>query len=115
MEFMSIEVAAERFLFFPPEPGPSSSDLDEFLSALKQGVRRPRGARTEVSFSHNHLHDLESLWWVAVWVVFYSYFSEGTSFRDRPSSTLRDTGDQLKLARILFPHALNNSDRRDAF
>jgi len=29
-----------------------------------------------VLFSHNHLHDLESLWWVAVWMVFYHHLSK---------------------------------------
>jgi len=25
-------------------------------------------------FVHIHLHDLESLWWVVVWIVFYNDF-----------------------------------------
>ena len=72
-------------------------------------------AQTEVPFSHNHLHDLESLWWVAVWVVFYNYFSEGTSSRDPPSFTLRDAEYHLKLVRIRFPPALDNTVRHDGF
>jgi hypothetical protein len=86
MQFMSIEVATQGFLFIPSDPGPSSTEFDDFFSATKQGVGMPQ---TKVPFSHNHLHDLESLWWVAVWVVFYNYFLEATPSRDRPSFTLR--------------------------
>ena len=109
---MSIEVAAQKFLFFPSDPGPSSTEVDEFVSVTEQDVKT---ARTKVPFSHNHLHDLESLWWVAVWVVFYNYFSEGMPSRDRPSFTLQDAADQLKLARILFPPVLESTARRDGF
>jgi hypothetical protein len=109
---MSIEVAAQKFLFFPSDPGPSSTEVDEFVSITEQDVGT---ARTKVPFYHNHLHDLESLWWVAVWVVFYNYFSEETPSRDRPSFTLRDATDQLKLARILFPPVLESTARRDGF
>jgi hypothetical protein len=107
--FMSIEVAAQDFLFYPSDPGPSSTGLDE-TTKQDEGT-----AETEVSFSHNHLHDLESLWWVAVWVVFYNYFSEETPSHDRPSFTLKDAQGQLKLAGTLFPPILDSSTRRHGF
>jgi serine/threonine protein kinase len=111
MDFMSIEVAAQKFIFHS-EPGPSLMEVDELAGETEQDVGM---AWTKVPFSHNHLHDLESLWWIAVWVVFYNYFSEGTSSRDLPSFTLKDVVGQLKLTRVLFPHALKDTDRRDAF
>jgi hypothetical protein len=52
MDFMSIEVAAQEFLF---------PHVEEPTLTEHEGT---------VPFSHNHLHDLESLWWVAAWVVF---------------------------------------------
>jgi len=112
MQFMSIEVAAQTFLFCPSDPGLSLSELDEFVSATEQDEGT---AQTEVPFSHNHLHDLESLWWVAVWVVFYNYFSKGTSTRDRPSFVLQDVQDHLKLARILFPPVFESATRIRGF
>jgi hypothetical protein len=105
---MSIEVAAQKFLFPPPNAGFRSTKVGGFLNSKEW-------AETTVSFSHNHLHDLESLWWVAVWVVFYDNFSEGTPSRDRPSFTRQNAEDQLNLAQVLFPHALKNTDRLDAF
>jgi hypothetical protein len=109
MDFMSIEVAAQNFLFVPSDPGPSSAELDEDTEENK-GT-----AQTVVPFSHNHLHDLESLWWVAVWVVFYNYFSDGTPSPDQPSYTLGDAENHLDQAQILFPRVLNSGDRRDGF
>jgi Fungal protein kinase len=109
MQFMSIEVAAQTYLFVPPAP---RTMLDDFFSARKQGEWM---AQTEVPFSHNHLHDLESLWWVAVWMVFYNYFSEGTPSRDPPSLTLQDAEDLLRLAEILFPPMLSSTGRQIGF
>jgi hypothetical protein len=105
MHFMSIEVAANRLLF--PPTGFSSSEVDGFLGAR-------RTARIKVPFSHNHLHDLESLWWVAVWVVFYNYFLERTPSGAR-SFTLKDAEGQLNLARILFPPAFDSAARQNSF
>jgi hypothetical protein len=105
MHFMSIEVAAQKFLFFPPDPEPS---LEQIVSATEQDVGT---ALTDVPFSHNHLHDLESLWWVAVWMLFYNHFSDGTP----PSFKRQEAADQVKLAQILFPLVLGNTSRRDGF
>jgi hypothetical protein len=115
MQFMSIEVAAQMFLFVPSDPGFSSTEVDDFISAIKQGKGIARTNVPTVPFSHNHLHDLESLWWVTVWVVFYNYFSERTPSNDRPSFTLKDTNGQLKLARTLFPPTLDSADRQLGF
>src|SRR6266852_1816381 len=103
--FMSIEVAEQDFLFRPDEE-PSSAEISRLGSSAGWGVRT---AETKVPFSHNHLHDLESLWWVAVWVVFYNYISEGTPSRDHFSSAPRDATrtDRLKLAETLFPPTLD--------
>ena len=107
---MSIEVAAQQFLFKPSDPTAGSSNLHNFRSAKK----RDKGmAKTKVPFSHNHLHDLESLWWVAVWMVFFHYFSEGTTPRDRLA--LQDAKDQLRLAEKLFPPVPASTARRDSF
>jgi len=113
---MSIEVAAHRFLFFPSNPGFSSTELEldeERDQDEKMDQDEEAGTvQTRVPFSHNHLHDLESLWWVAVWVVFHNYFSkEATS----PSVTLQDVENQIRQARILFPFESNNAARRDSF
>jgi hypothetical protein len=104
MHFMSVEVAAENFLFRPP---PSLSlSLDELDSALD------RDGPATVPFSHNHLHDLESLWWVAVWIDFYYHFSKKET---PPSLTLKDAEKQLRLAQTLFPPVRDSNTRLHGF
>jgi hypothetical protein len=104
---MAIEVAAQKFLF--SNQTSSSSGFDNFLSANDQD------GTPKVPFYPNHLHDLESLWWVAVWMVFYHYFSKGTSSGKRPSFTLQDAAGQLYLAKKLFPSGLGRTSRQDGF
>ena len=104
MHFMSIEAAAQMFLFAPRA---KSSFDEESYSAWEQ----ERGlARTEIPFFHNHLHDLESLWWVAVWVVFHNHISEA-----EPSFTLPDAKRRLDQTRKLFPPTSDNTTRRNGF
>jgi hypothetical protein len=105
---MSIEVTAHQFLFIPSNPTAGSSGFDEFLSAMEcdEGM-----AETEVPFSHNHLHDLESLWWVAVWVVFYHSFSK----EEGDGLTLQDANDQLDMAEKLFPPVVDSTTRLNGF
>ena len=110
MHFMSVEVAAQAFLF-----SNSGSKIDQTeetkvneylnLSTPQQDVKEVWNAGP---FSHNHLHDLESLWWVAVWVVFHNHFSESGK---APSVTIKDTTDQLTLAQTLFPPASGRDTR----
>ena len=104
MHFMSIEAAAHKFLFRPSVRSSvaSSSNFDQLLAAMK------KRKVPEIPFFHNHLHDLESLWWVAVWVIFYNDFSE-----PEPSFTFQDAQLRLGLARKLFPPSYKDCTRRD--
>jgi hypothetical protein len=106
---MSIEVAVQSYLFPPSRPVPSGTEIKQRLSGT---VRHPTA---EVPFSHNHLHDLESLWWVAVWVVFYNYFSKTMLSDDHLPFAYKDVQEHLKQTRILFPSILKSTDRRDTF
>ena len=111
MNFMSIEVAAQRFLFAPLIRG-SRADVRGFLNRQERDQ-----SIVPVAFSHNHLHDLESLWWVAVWVVFYNNFSEETPSHasDRTPFTSKNAEDQINLAKTLYPSVLNDTDRQGGF
>ena len=66
-----------------------------------------------VPFSHNHLHDLESLWWVTVWMVFYHHFSTTSQSDDKPPFSLSEAESQLALARTLFPPVLQSALRQN--
>ena len=104
---MSIEVAAQRYLFVPPKRNPdihapkSAADLKKILEERQNEQR--------LSWTYNHLHDLESLWWVVVWIIFHNCFSmPGGS-----DSDLQEVPEHLRMA--LFPHLLYSIHRRDSF
>jgi hypothetical protein len=68
-----------------------------------------------VPFSHNHMHDLELLWWVVVWIVFYNHFWKSQQFGEEPLSSLLDAQCQLELARTLFPTYMKSTNHCDDF
>src|ERR1700691_3780472 len=108
---MSIEVSAQQFLFTP-------HNQDNNFTEVMQGVEMPKQNDIEsaaVPFSHNHIHDLESLWWVAVWMVFYNHFSKSQQSSEEPLFSLLDAQRQLELAGTLFPTYMKSIDRRDGF
>ena len=95
MHFMSIEVAAQKFLFRPRVSGHGANVTDI--------VQRARGVLQNITaplpFSHNHLHDLESLWWVAIWIVFYNHFSKAQRSDNESPFNLTDAEHHLKRER----------------
>ena len=111
MDFMSIEVAAQEFLFSPSRTVGNIAEFNKKVSAIR--VRRGVGkALSKVPFSHNHLHDLESLWWVAAWVAFYNDFFATETLSPL---TLEDAKKWLDLARNLFPPVPGMSTRLNGF
>jgi hypothetical protein len=101
---MSIEVDAQLFLFRPIV----GQDFAERMQRAKL-----QNEPATVPFSHNHLHDLESLWWVTVWMVFYHHFSTTPQSDDKPPFSLSEAASQLALARTLFPPALQSALRQN--
>jgi hypothetical protein len=107
---MSIEVAAQMFLFTPRRSRPSANFIEKVqeIKQLKEraatNIKQDKPAK--LPFSHNHLHDLESLWWVAVWIVFYNNFSKSQQPDEEPLSDLQAAQRQLGVARTLFPSVM---------
>ena len=115
MDFMSIEVAARIYRFYPHRPRSSEDILAEYykeLSALEGNDLDVETAVTDAPFCHNHLHDLESLWWVAAWVAFHKDF---LAIGTKSSITLLDAMKRLNLARILFPPVSGMLTRQNGF
>jgi hypothetical protein len=114
MHFMSVEVAARIFLFIPQQ----STEPAKFQDKLRQ-IQHHKSIKnntpTKLPFVHNHLHDLESLWWVAVWVIIYNCLCDTQQSNEVPPSDLQDVEHQLSWARTLFPSLMESASRRDAF
>jgi hypothetical protein len=104
---MPIEVAVMKYLFLPPRQARS---IDEVEQAIRETKQDPTA---DVSFSYNHLHDLESLWWVAVWVVFHNYFLAPDDLSCEFDE--QDVKKQLIQAQILFPSTVDSTSRLIGF
>ena len=82
MHFMAVEAAAQIYLFNPP-----SDFVDRRLRA-----KRPKTEKdTPIPWTHNRLHDLESLWWVAAWIVFNNGFGRPKDYLDNLEMTSEKT------------------------
>jgi len=111
MHFMSIEVASQLFLFHP-SPGPPTNFAKKRQERKAASAKQSQSANP--SFSHNHLHDLESLWWVAVWIVVYNHFSKSPKPDEAPLSDMQEVIRQLELAQTLFPSFADSAIRQNA-
>jgi len=81
--FMACEVEAHRHLFHLKQSG-NNADLD--MENFSSEPAKP-------PFAYNPVHDLESLWWIWVWVMYFYVDKDGMT---RPP-------EQAKAFRLLFP------------
>jgi len=94
MHFMALEVEYQQYLFLPegsqvlPLDPPSPSSI------------------CEPPFHMNLLHDLESLWWGAIWILFYH------TDADSPAENL---DAQLRYFNQAFPRAIAEGSRQNFF
>jgi len=81
---MACEVEAHRYLFHSKQCDDDNADLDmENISS--QPAKPP--------FAYNPVHDLESLWWIWVWVMYFYVDKDG----------MTHSPEQAKAFRLLFP------------
>jgi hypothetical protein len=123
MQFMSIESATRCYLFTrlvssdDSDHSQASDDSQPYDDSQPSDHFQPPDEDkdsdiTEVPWTHNYLHDLESLWWVAVWIVFYNVFRDPKQPKE---SDAVDTTYQLQLTQSLFPPTLSSSHRQNGF
>lgn len=67
----------------------------------------------DVPFRYNFLHDLESLWWIAVWFLFALRLANET--REERNEVSRNFASRRQEAKILFPRSLDSFPRWRAF
>ncbi|KAG8725766.1 hypothetical protein FRC11_001534, partial [Ceratobasidium sp. 423] len=95
--FMATEVAlmSHHRLAFPSVTEPM--DSEEEVHALAKSLRIQEPSNPLPPFRHNPLHDMESIWWLCIWMMFYLI----------PSASERDSRVQLKNYHGVFrnPHS----------
>ncbi|KAL5479068.1 hypothetical protein ACEPAI_2356 [Sanghuangporus weigelae] len=110
-DFMAVEAAGRIYTYLPEE------DDDEFEAehrAMVEGrvadIRLKEKTERSTPFFHNDLHDLESLWWIAVWVLFSSrpVSDDGT---ENAEDSERDEQREAASS-VLFPSVELRRERR---
>jgi hypothetical protein len=116
---MSIEGAAHMFLFRPRQSFDPKERLANHIATQQnpwtENQSATEGNQPAQPFIHNHLHDLESLWWVAVWVVFYNHFFESQTSKEERPLNFQQAGSQLASARTLFPSIMESFGGQNGF
>jgi hypothetical protein len=97
LDFMSVEVESQSYLFIPIRLLDPSDSLENDWSGLLDSD----------GFQYNSLHDIESTWWVGVWIITCNEIE-----MDNPSeSAVRRAEQQKRLARRYFPQTMRSTDR----
>jgi len=92
LDFMPIEVESQGYLFVPIRLLDPLDSLENDWSGLLDSD----------GFRYNSLHDIESTWWVGVWIITCNEIE-----MDNPSeSAVRRAEQQKRLARRYFPQTM---------
>ena len=103
---MSIEVQVNKYQFLPDAPPPLNLPSKGKKNGQQNVVPQQR-----LQFIHNYLHDVEGLFWIAAWLLFYTY----PASRLLDASNLKRVKEQLETAERIFPGTLHGSTHRTSF
>ena len=112
-DFLSVEAAGRHYLFLPPK---NKTLMDARRRALREGrmqdLARLQQCERPPRFFHNDLHDLESLWWIAIWKILNYNPRSAASSR---SIDARERAKQREHAKDLLFHQSNQALDRSLF
>ena len=70
---MAVEIASQRYLFAKlSKDTAEGKGLDDYMQRQVDKEKNPRTDDTPEGIYYNYIHDLESVWWIAVWALFNS-------------------------------------------
>lgn len=93
---MPIEILDGHYLFRPQELPPQSTGVSDIIKQLKQRQAQPQERQI---VRHNYLHDIESLWWIAMYGLL-------TTVPTGVQETAEVTKDRLDRAASIFSNRL---------
>ena len=68
---MAVEIARQRYLFAKlSKDTDEGKDSDDYERRQVDKEKNPRTDDTPEGIYYNYIHDLESVWWIAVWALF---------------------------------------------
>lgn len=99
---MALEVQSQSYLYLEKSINQTTTDAVEYKSSIKTNfantlVEPDNKSNENFDFCHNVLHDLESLFWIALWFLLYCV----PKSPKRPSS-LETIECQLQIANDIF-------------
>ena len=105
---MAVEISRQRYLFAKlSKDTAEGKGLDDYMQRLMHKQKNPRANNTPKGIYYNYIHDLESVWWIAVWALF-NFEKKDIGANEIDSWAAK----QRKLNKdILFSGTVSNQDR----
>ena len=105
---MSVEISRQSYLFAKlSKDTDEGKDSDDYERRQVDKEKNPRTDDTPEGIYYNYIHDLESVWWIAVWALF-NFEKKDIGANEIDSQAAK----QRKLNKdILFPGTVGNQDR----
>ena len=101
---MPIEVFCQEYILLPPHQPttsyewanvPEANLMDELATLTKNVAETDTDSPMQEGIIHTLFHDLDSLWWVGVWILFWSATN---------ACLLEDVERRIEVALTIFPH-----------
>ena len=107
---MAVEIARQRYLFAKlSKDTAEGKGLDDYMQRQVDKEKNPRTDDTPEGIYYNYIHDLESVWWIAVWALFnFEKKDAGTNKSDSQATRQRKFNKDT-----LFSGTVGNQDRFD--
>ena len=105
---MAVEIARQRYLFAKlSKDTAEGKGLDDYMQRLMHKEENPEQVGEPKGIYYNYIHDLESVWWIAVWALF-NFEKKDIGANEIDSQAAK----QRKLNKdVLFPGTVGNQDR----
>ena len=105
---MSVEISRQSYLFAKlSKDTDEGKDSDDYERRQVDKEKNPRTDNTPKGIYYNYIHDLESVWWIAVWALFnFEKKDIGANEIDSQAEKQRKLNKD-----VLFPGTVDNQDR----
>ena len=105
---MAVEISRQKYLFAKlSKDTAEGKDSDDYEQRQVDKEKNPRAGNTPKGIYYNYIHDLESVWWIAVWALFnFEKKDIGANEIDSQAANQRKLNKD-----ILFSGTVGNQDR----
>ena len=107
---MAVEISRQSYLFAKlSKDTAEGKGLVDYMQRLMHKEENPKQVGEPKGIYYNYIHDLESVWWIAVWALFnFEKKDAGTNKSDSQATRQREFNKDT-----LFSGTVGNQDRFD--